>query len=171
MLSGKWQLVSAREARCEQFPINGTGFRPRGPGWRSGRFTLSLRDVEELLAERGIEASYETIRCWAEKFGRAIAANIRRSQPRSSSVWHLDEMVVRINGSRKFMWRAVDDEGKVLDVLIQKRCNQCAAKRLLRKLLKSQGYIPDRFVTDRLPSYGAALEPLGCRSRHWPGRL
>ena len=139
--------------------------------WLYFKFTLSLRDVEEVLAERGIDVSYETVRCWAEKFGRAIAANIRRSRPRPGSIWHLDEMVVRINGKRMFMWRAVDDEGEVLDVLVQKRRNKRAALRLLRKLLKRQGYVPDRFVTDGLLTYGAALETLGCRSRHRPGRL
>ena len=139
--------------------------------WLYYRFTLSLRDVEEVLAERGIDVSYETVRCWAEKFGRAIAANIRKSRPRPGSVWHLDEMVVRIHGKRMFMWRAVDDEGEVLDVLVQKRRNKHAAHRLLRKLLKRQGYVPDQFVTDGLLSYGAALETLSCRSRHRPGRL
>jgi len=135
--------------------------------WLYFRFTLSLRDVEDLLAERGIDVSYETVRCWVDKFGRAIAANIRRSRPRPGSVWHLDEMVVRINGKRMFMWRAVDDEGEVLDALVQKRRN----KRAALKLLKRQGYTPDEIVTDGLPSYGAALETLGCRSRHRPGRL
>jgi transposase-like protein len=86
--------------------------------WLYYRFTLSLRDVEEVLAERGIDVSYEAVRCWAEKFGKAIAGSIRRSRPRPSSVWHLDEMVVRINGKRMFMWRAVDDEGEVLDILV-----------------------------------------------------
>jgi hypothetical protein len=74
--------------------------------WLSFKFTLSLRDVEEILAERGIDVSYETVRCWAEKFGGAIAPNIRRARPRPGSVWHLDEMVVRINGRRMFIWRA-----------------------------------------------------------------
>jgi transposase-like protein len=95
--------------------------------WLYYRFTLSLRDVEELLAERGIDASYETVLCWANKFGPAIAANLRRRRPRPDSVWHLDEMVVRINGTRMFMWRAVDCEGEVLDVLVQKRRNKAAA--------------------------------------------
>ena len=139
--------------------------------WLYYRFTLSLRDVEEVLAERGIDVSYETVRCWAEKFGRAIAANIRRSRPRPGSIWHLDEMVVRINGKRMFMWRAVDDEGEVLDVLVQKRRNKRAALKLLRKLLCKQGYAPAEIVTDGLLSYGAALETLGGRSRHRPGRL
>jgi len=139
--------------------------------WLYFRFTLSLRDVEDLLAERGIDVSYETVRCWVDKFGRAIAANIRRSRPHPGSVWHLDEMVVRINGKRMFMWRAVDDEGEVLDALVQKQRNKRAALKLLRKLLKRQDYTPDDIVTDGLPSYGAALETLGCRSRHRPGRL
>jgi putative transposase len=139
--------------------------------WLYFRFTLSLRDVEDLLAERGIDVSYETVRCWVDKFGRAIAANIRRSRPRPGSVWHLDKMVVRINGKRMYMWRAVDDEGEVLDALVQTRRNKRAALKLLRKLLKRQGYTPDEIVTDGLPSYGAALETLGCRSRHRPGRL
>jgi len=135
------------------------------------KFTLSLWDVEDILAERGIDVSYETVRCWAEKFGGAIAANIRKTRPRPVSIWHLDEMVVRINGRRMFMWRAVDQEGEVLEVLVQKRRNKRAARRLLRKLLRKQGYAPDRFVTDGLLSYGAALETLGSRSRHRPGRL
>ena len=139
--------------------------------WLYYRFTLSLRDVEEVLAERGVDVSCETVRCWAEKFRWAIAGNIRRSRPRPSSVWHLDEMVVRINGQRMFMWRAVDDEGEVLDVLVQKRRNRRAAERLLRKLLRRQGYVPDQFVTDGLPSYGAGLESLECRSHHRSGRL
>ena len=135
--------------------------------WLYFKFTLSLRDVEEILAERGIDVSYETVRCWAEKFGGAIAANIRRTRPRPGSVWHLDEMVVRINGRRMFMWRAVDQEGEVLDVLVQKRRNKRAALKLRRK----QGYAPVEIATDCLRSYGAALETLGGRSSHRPGRL
>ena len=87
--------------------------------WLHFRFTTSLRDVEEMLAERGIDVSYETVRCWANKFGPTIAANIRRKRGRADNVCHLDEMVVRINGVRMFMWRAVDKEGEVLDVLVQ----------------------------------------------------
>lgn len=107
--------------------------------WLYFRFTTSLRDVEEMLAERGIDTTYETIRCWANKFGPAIAANNRRRRSRPDSVWHLDEMIVRINGKRMFMWRAVDSEGEVLDILVQKRRNKAAALKLLRKLLKNQG--------------------------------
>ena len=139
--------------------------------WLYYRFTTSLRDVEEMLAERGIDVSYETVRCWANKFGPAIAANIRRARGRADSVWHLDEMVVRINGKRMYMWRAVDCEGEVLDVLVQKRRNKAAALKLLRKLLKNQGFVPERFVTDGLASYRAALKTLKCQKRHDPGRL
>ncbi len=139
--------------------------------WLYFRFTTSLRDVEEMLAERGIDVNYETVRCWANKFGPAIAANIRRSRGRADSVWYLDEMVVRINGKRMFMWRAVDKEGEVLDVLVQKRRNKTAALKLLKKLLKNQGYVPDEFVTDGLPSYKAAMKFIGYQQRHKPGRL
>ena len=139
--------------------------------WLYFRFTTSLRDVEEMLAERGIDVTYETVRCWANKFGSAIAANIRRKRGRADSVWHLDEMVVRINRKRMFMWRAVDKEGEVLDVLVQKRRNKEAALKLLRKLLKNQGFMPEKIVTDGLASYKAALRELGCLNRHHPGRL
>ena len=139
--------------------------------WLYYRFTTSLRDVEEMLAERGIDVTYETVRCWANKFGPAIAANIRRRRGRAGSVWHLDEMVVRINGKRMYMWRAVDKEGEVLDMLVQKRRNKAATLKLLRKLLKNQGFVPERFVTDGLASYRAALKILKCQKRHHPGRL
>lgn len=139
--------------------------------WLYFRFTMSLRDVEDLLAERGIDVSYETVRCWSNKFGPAIARNIRRMRGRSDSVWHLDEMVVRIGGKRMWMWRAVDKEGEVLDVLVQKRRNRAAALKLLKKLLKHQGFVPERIVTDGLASYKAAMRELGCTNRHRPGRL
>src|SRR5690606_30347975 len=139
--------------------------------WLYFRFTMSLRDVEDLLAERGIDVTYETVRCWANKFGPAIAANIRRRRGRPDCVWHLDEMVVRIGGKRMFMWRAVDKEGEVLDVLVQKRRNKSAALKLLRKLLKKQGFSPEKIVTDGLRSYKAAMRELGCLERHQPGRM
>jgi len=138
--------------------------------WLYYRFTQSSRDVEDLLAERGIDVSYETIRCWTMKFGPAFAANLRRSRARADGVWHA-EMVVRICGKRMFMWRAVDKEGEVLDMLVQKRRNKAAALKLLRRLLKKQGFVPDEIVTDGLASYQAALRDLGCLDCHRPGRL
>jgi transposase-like protein len=104
------------------------------------RFTLSYRDVEELLAERGLAVSYETVRRWVYKFGPAIARRLRRQRPRPSPRWHLDEMVVRIGGEWLYLWRAVDDEGEVLDVLVQRRRNRAAALKLMRRLLKRQGF-------------------------------
>jgi putative transposase len=139
--------------------------------WLYFRFTLSLRDVEELLAERGIETSYETIRCWTLKFGRLFAQNLRRSRPKPTGRWHLDEMVVKISGKRMWLWRAVDDEGEVLDVLVQKRRNTKAAMRLFRKLLRNTGVRPETINTDRLASYRAAARELGISSHHRPGRM
>ena len=94
--------------------------------WLYFRYTLSLRDVEDLLAERGIEVSYQTIRCWTRKFGQLFGQNLRRSRSKPTGRWHLDEMVVKIGGRRMYLWRAVDDEGEVLDVLVQKRRNKAA---------------------------------------------
>lgn len=106
--------------------------------WLYFRFSLSLRDVEELMAARGVDVSYETIRCWTIKFGPAIARNLRRAHPLASPRWHLDEMVVKIASRRMYLWRAVDDEGVVLDMLVQRRSNTAAALKLLRKLLKTR---------------------------------
>src|ERR1019366_8495478 len=139
--------------------------------WLYFRFTLSFRDVEELLAERGLDISYETVRCWTLKFGPLIARNLRRRRARPTGIWQLDEMVVRINGERMYLWRAVDSEGEILDMLVQKRRNKAAAEKLLRKLLKRQGFRPDAIITDGLDSYGAATRALGCRDRHRSGRL
>src|SRR5215207_8898510 len=132
--------------------------------WLYLRFTLSYRDVEELLAERGLEVSYETVRRWVLMFGPGFARNLRRLRPRPADTWHLDEMVVSIQGRRMYLWRAVDSEGEILDLLVQPRRDKAAALRLMRKLLKKQGYSPRVFVTDRLPSYGAARRQLGLGS-------
>ncbi|MEQ8966952.1 MAG: IS6 family transposase [Azospirillaceae bacterium] len=133
------------------------------------RFTLSFREVEELLAEGGLEVSYETVRRSVLKFGPAIARRLRRRRPRPSPRWHLDEMVVRIGGGRFYLWRAVDDEGEVLDVLVQRRRNRTAALKLMRRLLKRQGFAPTCVTTDRLRSYGAAFAELGLSARHVQG--
>src|SRR5215213_2886180 len=120
--------------------------------WLYLRFTLSFRDVEGLLAERGIEISYETVRRWVLKFGPLVARNLRRLRPRPTGRWHLDEMVITIQGKRMYLWRAVDSEGEVLDLLVQARRDTKAALRLMRKLLKKQGSAPDVLVTDGLGS-------------------
>src|SRR3954452_5027217 len=137
--------------------------------WLYLRFTLSYRDVEELLAERGIETYYETVRRWVVKFGPAFARNLRRLRPRPTSTWHLDEIVVTIQGKRMYLWRAVDSEGEVLDLLVQAKRDTKAALRLMRKLLKKQGYAPDQLVTDKLGSYGAARRQLPLLCRHEQG--
>src|SRR6202162_2998950 len=124
--------------------------------WLYLRFTLSYRDVEELLAERGLEVSYETVRRWVLKFGPGIARKLRRCRPRPSDRWHLDEMVVRIAGKDMYLWRAVDHEGEVLEILVQRRRDKRAAVRLMRKLLRKQGFAPKQVTTDKLRFYGAA---------------
>lgn len=124
--------------------------------WLYLRFSLSYRDVKELLAERGLGVSYETVRRWGLKFGPAFARNLRRLRPRPTETWHLDEMVVSIQGKRMSLWRAVDSEGEILDVLVQPKRNKESALKLIRKLLKKQGFAPSVLVTDRLPSYRAA---------------
>jgi len=125
--------------------------------WLYARFTLSFRDVEDLLAERGIDVSNETVRRWFLKFGRLVAVNLRHSRPRASARWHLDEMVIKIRGRKHWLWRAVDDEGEVLDFLVQARRCAKSARRLLRKLLKKQGFAPTRVTTDKLKSYAVAI--------------
>ena len=129
--------------------------------WLYLRFTLSYRDVEELLAERGLDVSYETVRNWVLKFGPMIARRLRRSRPRPGNRWHLDEIVVRIAGKHMYLWRAVDHEGEVLDMLVQRRRDKRPALRLMRKLLTKQGFAPKLLTTDKLRSYGAAFRHLG----------
>ena len=131
--------------------------------WMYFRFNLSFRDVEELMIERGVEVSYETVRRWVDKFGSTYAKRLRSRSESPSPVWHLDEVYTKINGKMVYLWRAVDDEGTVLDVVVQRRRNTKAATRLLRKLLKNQGVRPTKIVTDRLGSYGAALKLLGLK--------
>jgi putative transposase len=119
--------------------------------WLYLRFTLSYRDVEELLAERGLDLSYESVRSWVLKFGPAIARRLRRCRPRPSDRWHL-EMVVRIAGQHMYLWRAVDHEGEVLEILVQRRRDRSAAVKLMRKLLRKQGFAPTRVTTGKLRS-------------------
>ena len=139
--------------------------------WLYYRFNLSLRDVEEILAERGIDVSYEAIRDWCRKFGLQIARNLRRRRPGPSPRWHLDEMVSVIGGRNMYVWRAVDDEGEVLGSAVERRRDGATAESFLRKLLRDQPVIPESIVTDGLGSYKTALDRLGLGDRHRPGRL
>ena len=127
---------------------------------------MSFRDVEDLLAERGILVSYETVRRWVNHFGPTIAADLRRRRSKPHTIWHLDEVYLKIDGRLVFLWRAVDAEGEVLDVLVQTRRNKRAASKLMRKLLKKYGFVPDKLITDDLRSYGAAVSDLGIAKRH-----
>jgi hypothetical protein len=124
------------------------------------RFTLSLRDVEELLAARGIVVTYETVRQWAVKFGQAFANEVRRRQPRQGDKCRLDEVFITVDGKRHYLWRAVDQEGYVLDILVQSRRHKHAAKRFFRKLRTGLQYVPRVIVTDKLRSYGAARKEI-----------
>ena len=124
--------------------------------WLYFRFPLSLRMVEEMLAAREIGVSHETVRQWGLKFGEVFARRVRQRAPQRGYKWHLDEVVITIAGRKHWLWRAVDQQGFVLDVLVQSRRNAKAAGRLLRKLLKAQGRAPRVMITDKLKSYGAA---------------
>src|ERR671939_676471 len=128
--------------------------------WLYFRFPLSLRMVEEMLAARGIIVSHETVRQWALKFGQGFANQIRRRLPRPGDKWHLDEVAIKIAGKKHWLWRAVDQDGVVLDILVQSRRDKRAAKRLLRKLLKRQCRPPRVMVTDKLASYAAAKKAI-----------
>jgi putative transposase len=138
--------------------------------WLYLRFTLSFRDVEDLLAGRGIAVSYETVRRWVNHFGPMIAAQLRKRRPKPHSTWHLDEVYLKIDGRMAYLWRAVDAEGEVLDVLVQSKRNKHAALKLMRKLLKKYAFVPERLVTDNLRSYGAAARALGLERLHERGR-
>jgi putative transposase len=138
--------------------------------WLYVRFTLSFRDVEDLLAERGILVSYESVRRWVNHFGPMIAADLRKRRPKPHTIWHLDEVYLKIDGRMVYLWRAVDAEGEVLDVLVQTKRNKRAALKLMRKLLKKYGFVPAKLITDELRSYAAAAGHLGIAKRHERGR-
>jgi putative transposase len=124
--------------------------------WLYHSFTLSFRDVEDLLAERGVSVSYEAIRSWCRKFGPAYARTLRRQQGRLGDIWHVDELFVTICGQRHYLWRAVDQDGDVLDILVTRHRDKRAAKRFFRRALKHQGRPPLQLVTDKLRTYPAA---------------
>src|SRR6266536_4712874 len=124
--------------------------------WLYFRFSLSFRDVEELLTQRGIVVTYETVRQWGLTFGQTYANELRRRRPGCGDKWYMDEVVLTIRGKKHYLWRAVDQDGNVLDILVQSRRNKKAAKRFFRKLLKGLQYVPRVIITDKLRSYGAA---------------
>ena len=124
--------------------------------WLYHRFCLSFREVEELLAERGVTVTYESVRQWCQKFGPAYARKLKKQQGRLSDTWHIDEVFITIQGERQYLWRAVDQDGDTIDILVQRRRNQRAAERFFRRLLKGQGREPRWLITDKLRSYDAA---------------
>jgi putative transposase len=128
--------------------------------WLYHIFSLSFRDIELLLGERGVIVSYESVRQWCLKFGASFADKMRRRRPRPGDKWHLDEVFMRIKGELHFLWRAVDQNGVVLDILVQSRRDAGAAKRFFRRLAKSLQYVPRVLVTDKLGSYGVAQREL-----------
>ena len=136
--------------------------------WLYHVFSLSLRDVELILAERGGVVSYETVRRWCKKFGASFADRLLRRRPRPGDKWHMDEVFIRIQGVQHYLWRAVDQEGVVLDILVQPRRDANAAKRFFKRLLKGLQYVPRVLVTDKLRSYGVAQRQLlpGVEHRH-----
>lgn len=124
--------------------------------WVYHRFCLSFRDVEDLLAERGVTVSYEAIRHWCQTFGRDYARTLRRRRGRMGDTWYLDELFLKFQGRQQYLWRAVDEDCYVIDILVQSRRDRRAAARFFRKLLKGQGREPRRLITDKLQSYSAA---------------
>ena len=134
--------------------------------WLYHLFSLSLRDVELILAERGITVTHESIRRWVLRFGTDFAARLRKRRPRPGDTWHLDEVFLRIGGELHYLWRAVDQHGVVLDILVQARRNASAAKRFFKRLLKGLRYKPKRLVTDGLRSYGVAHREVMPEVRH-----
>lgn len=138
--------------------------------WLYFRFSLSFRDIQEMMLERGVDVSYEAIRLWCLRFGAEYARRLRRQRGRAGDTWHLDEVFCKINGELVYLWRAVDQSGDVPDVLAQKRRDAKAAKRFFRKLLKGHQYRPRAIVTDKLASYAAAKKDLMPSVTHHRGR-
>jgi putative transposase len=124
--------------------------------WLYFHFSLSFRDVEEMMAERGVVLTYETVRQWCLKFGQTYANELKHRRPKTGDTWHLDEVYLKINGKTHYLWRAVDQDGNVLDILVQSHRDKNAAKRFFRKLLKGLQYVPRVIITDKLKSYAAA---------------
>jgi putative transposase len=125
--------------------------------WLYARFSLSFRDVQLIIYERGIVVSHETIRQWYRLFGKEYAHKLRQRRGQPGDKWHIDEVFIKINGKMHYLWRAVDQNGQMLDILVTRRRNKAAAKRFFLKLLKGLQYEPRVIITDKLRSYGAAL--------------
>src|SRR3954471_15412949 len=138
--------------------------------WLYHCFSLSLRDVELILAARGVVVSYESIREWGLRFGRLFANQLKRRRPRPGDKWFMDEVFIRIRGKLHYLWRAVDQDGNVLDILVQSRRNTKAAKRFFRKLLKGLQYVPRVIITDKLKSYAAAKRAVLPHTEHRQSR-
>jgi putative transposase len=134
--------------------------------WLYHRFPLSLRDVEEMMAERGVSVSHDTIHQWCRKFGQTYANGLRRRRARPGDKWHVDEVFLKIGGKTRYLWRAVDQHGNVLDILVTSHRDAKAATRFFRKLLKGLEYMPRVLVTDKLASYGVARRRLMPRVEH-----
>jgi putative transposase len=154
-------IVSGEGLFVETAPPSYKGFRYPAEVishcvWLYHRFPLSFREVEELMLERGVTVSYETVRQWCAKFGQPYANQLRRRRPRPGDKWYMDEVFIKVNGNLQYLWRAVDQDGNVLDILVQSKRNTQAAKRFFRRLLKEYEYVPRVIVTDKLGSYGAA---------------
>jgi putative transposase len=130
--------------------------------WLYYRFPLSFREVQEMMLQRGIVVSHETIRQWCAKFGQSYANQLRRRRARPGGKWHLDEMFIKINDKSHYLWRAVDQHGAVLDILLTSRRDTKAATRFFRKLLKGLEYVPRVLITDKLGSYAAAHRRVLC---------
>jgi len=135
--------------------------------WLYFRFALSFRDVKKMLGMRGVTLSYETIREWCLKFGQTYANSLRRRSSRPGDRWHLDEVLLKINGRLHYLWRAVDQDGDVLDILVQTRRDKKAAKKFFRKLSKGLRYVPRVLITDKLKSYTAARADVMPSVEHW----
>ncbi|MFJ6686739.1 IS6 family transposase [Streptomyces werraensis] len=151
---GRGSLVSSvpPSYKCHRYPVEVISHCV----WLYFRFPLSFREVEELMLQRGVIVSHETVRRWCGKFGQAYADGLRRRRPRPGGTWHLDEVFIKINGKLKYLWRAVDQDGNVLDILVQNRRDKAAARRFFRRLMKKTRMVPRVIVTDKLRSYQAA---------------
>lgn len=134
--------------------------------WLYFRFSLSFRDVEEIMAQHGIVLTYETVRQWCQKFGQTAANELKKRRAQPGDKWHLDEVFLTINGKKYYLWRAVDQHGNILDILVQSRRNKHAAKKFFRKLLNGLEYVPRVIITDKLASYGAAKREILASVEH-----